>query len=138
MMRWERKNYSSGAPLEEKAGYSRIVVVGPFIFVGGTTSVQPDGTVYGENDAYAQAKYIFAKLMDCLAKAGGVPADVIRVKAYVTDMKRAAEFGKAYTEFFKEIKPLFTMVGIAELNRPSQLIEIELDAIVSRETILFQ
>ena len=51
MMRWERKNYSSGAPLEEKAGYSRIVVVGPFIFVGGTTSVQPDGTVYGENDA---------------------------------------------------------------------------------------
>jgi len=131
-MQWERENYSSGAPLEEKVGYSRAVKVGPFIFVGGTTSVQPDGTVYGENDAYAQAKYIFQKLIGCLEQAGGAPSDVIRIKAYVTDMKLAAEVGKAYTEFFKEIKPLFTMVGIAQLNRPSQLIEIELDAILAK------
>ena len=49
----KRVNYSSGAPLEEKVGYSRMVKVGDHIYVGGTTSVQPDGTVYGEN-AYEQ------------------------------------------------------------------------------------
>ena len=130
-MDWERINYSSGAPLEEKTGYSRVVKVGPFIFVGGTTSVQPDGSVYGENDGYAQAKYILEKMLDCLTKAGGSPKDVVKVKAYTTDMKRASEYAKAYSEFFKEIKPLFTMVGISALNRPSQLIEIEIDAIVS-------
>ena len=43
----KRVNYSSGAPLEEKVGYSRMVKVGDHIYVGGTTSVQPDGTVYG-------------------------------------------------------------------------------------------
>ena len=41
----KRVNYSSGAPLEEKVGYSRMVKVGDHIYVGGTTSVQPDGTV---------------------------------------------------------------------------------------------
>ena len=47
-MKMERTNYSSGAPLEEKVGYSRMVKIGPYIKIGGTTSVQPDGTVYGE------------------------------------------------------------------------------------------
>lgn len=130
-MEWERKNYSSGAPLEDKVGYSRVVKVGPFIYVGGTTSVQPDGTVYGENDGYAQTKYILEKMLECLAKAGGGPQDVVKVKMYTTDMKRAPEYAKAYSEFFMEIKPLYTMVGIAELNRSSQLIEIEMEAVVT-------
>ena len=51
----KRVNYSSGAPLEEKVGYSRMVKVGDHIYVGGTTSVQPDGTVsvsYTHLDVY--------------------------------------------------------------------------------------
>ncbi len=40
-----RQNYASGAPLEEKFGYSRMVKVGPYIMIGGTTSVQADGSV---------------------------------------------------------------------------------------------
>ena len=56
-----RKNFSSGAPLEKKVGYSRAVRIGDFIFVGGTTSVQPDGSVFGEGDSYAQVKYILEK-----------------------------------------------------------------------------
>ena len=35
----KRVNYSSGAPLEEKVGYSRMVKVGDHIYVGGTTSM---------------------------------------------------------------------------------------------------
>ena len=33
----KRVNYSSGAPLEEKVGYSRMVKVGDHIYVGATT-----------------------------------------------------------------------------------------------------
>lgn len=124
-----RTNYSSGAPLEEKVGYSRMVKVGPFISVGGTTSVQPDGTVYGEESAYEQAKYIFDKQVKFLEQAGASAKDVVKIKAYTTDMKYAKEIGDAYSEIFHDIKPLFTMVGITMLNRPSQLVEIEIDAI---------
>ena len=128
-MNLERTNYSSGSPLEDKAGYSRVVKVGPFIYVGGTTSVMPDGSVFGENDGYAQTKFILEKMIKCLEGAGGKKEDVIRVKMYATDMSISKDYIKAYSEFFKEIRPLCTLVGINALNRPSQLIEIEIDAV---------
>ena len=74
----KRVNYSSGAPLEEKVGYSRMVKVGDHIYVGGTTSVQPDGTVYGEN-AYEQTRYVLEKQVKLIGQAGAGVGDVIKV-----------------------------------------------------------
>lgn len=125
-----RTNYSSGAPLEEKTGYSRMVKVGPFVYIGGTTAVQPDGTVYGEDSAYEQTKYILEKLVKLLGKSGSKKEEVIRIKGYTTDMKYGPEIARAYSEIFHDIKPLFTMVGTPMLNRPSQLVEIEMDAVI--------
>ena len=124
----ERRNFSSGAPLEEKVGYSRMVAAGNHVFIGGTTSVKEDGSVEGET-AYEQARYIFQKFSRLLKLAETDLADVVKVKAYVTDMAFAMEVGNAYSELFKEIRPTFTMVETPKLNRPSQLVEIELEAI---------
>ncbi|MCL2199257.1 MAG: Rid family hydrolase [Defluviitaleaceae bacterium] len=129
-MKLERTNFSSGAPLEDAVGYSRMVKVGPFVKIGGTTSVQPDGTVFAENDAYGQTKYILEKFIKLLDQAGAKPNDVISIKAYAISMKLGSEIGRAYSEIFKDIRPLFTLVGTTELNRPTQLVEIELDAVI--------
>jgi enamine deaminase RidA (YjgF/YER057c/UK114 family) len=128
-MELTRTNYSSGAPLEEKIGYSRMVKVGPFVKIGGTTSVQPDGSVYGEGDAYAQTKYILEKFIGLLTRAGVKVEDVIAVKVYAVDMKLGGDVARAYSEIFGKIKPLCTVVGTTALNRPTQLVEIELEAI---------
>lgn len=128
----KRINYSSGAPLEAVVGYSRMVKVGEHIYIGGTTSVMPDSNVYGETP-YQQAKYIFQKFIDLLRKADAKPEDVIKIKAYVTNMKFAKEVGDAFSEFFKEIHPLFTMVETPNLNRPTQFVEIELEAMIGCE-----
>lgn len=127
-MKLERTNYSSGAPLEEKVGYSRMVKKGPFLLIGGTTAVQPDGSVYGETP-YEQAKYIFAKFVKLLEQAGAAASDVVKIEAFVTDMKYAKEVGDAYSEVFHDVRPLFTMVATPALNRPTQFVEIELTAI---------
>jgi enamine deaminase RidA (YjgF/YER057c/UK114 family) len=127
-MNLTRTNYSSGAPLEEKTGYSRMVQVGPFIYIGGTTSVQPDGSVAGEGSVYEQTKYILQKQIDLLARAGAKKEEVLRIKAYITDITQGADAARAYSEFFKNVRPLFTMVETPRLNRPAQLIEIEMDA----------
>jgi enamine deaminase RidA (YjgF/YER057c/UK114 family) len=124
-----RKNYSSGAPLEDAVGYSRMVSAGPFIKIGGTTSVLPDGTVYGEGSAYEQTKFVLEKFVKLLAEAGASPEDVVSIKAYATEMKFGQEIARAYSEIFKSIRPLFTVVGTTQLNRPAQLVEIELEAI---------
>lgn len=128
----KRINYSSGAPLEAIVGYSRMVKVGEHIYIGGTTSVQPDGAVYGETP-YEQAKYIFEKFITLLEKADAAVKDVIKIKVYITDMKFAKEVGEAFSEYFKEVHPLFTMVETPKLNRPTQLVEIELEAVTSCE-----
>ncbi len=127
MMDMTRKNYSSGAPLEEKVGYSRMISVGPYVKVGGTTSVQPDGTVYGE-DAYEQTKYVLEKQLNLIKQAGAKPEDVFNVMIYTTDIGQGGRICEAYSEFFHDIKPLCTMVEIAKLNRPTQFVEIEMEA----------
>lgn len=125
-----RKNYSSGAPLEEVAGYSRAVEFGPFVYVGGTTSVQPDGSVYGENDSYAQVKYVLEKQLSFVEKAGGCKEDVYQIKMYVTPDFDSKKGFDAYAEIFREVKPLCTAVTITALNRPAQLVEIEMNAVI--------
>ncbi len=124
----KRRNFSSGAPLEEKVGYSRMVSVGNHVFIGGTTAVKEDGTVEGATP-YEQARYIFQKFSDLLKMAEAELSDVVKVKAYVTDMAFVMEVANAYTELFKDIRPVFTVVETPKLNRPSQLVEIELEAI---------
>lgn len=125
----ERINYSSGAPLEAKTGYSRMVKVGNIVMIGGTTAVQPDGSVFGEN-AYEQAKYIFEKQVKLLAEAGASASDVVKVNGFITDMAFGKDVAAAFTEFFFDVKPLFTMVGTPALNRPTQFVELDLTAII--------
>ena len=127
----DKTKYSSGAPLEEKVGYSRMIKIGNLVMVGGTNSVQPDGNVYGEGDPYAQAKYVLEKQVKLLQEAGAEAKDVVKVMAYVTHMKDCREISRAYSEIFHEIRPLFTAVGTSELNRPTQLCEIEMIAIIT-------
>lgn len=126
----KRTNYSSGAPLENAVGYSRMVKVSDFVYIGGTTSVQPDGSVYGEGSAYEQTQYILQKQLKLLEQAGAVKEDVIKIKGYTTDMNYGKEISRAYSEIYHDIRPLFTLVGTPMLNRPSQLIEIEMDAVI--------
>ncbi len=129
-MEWKRTNYSSGAPLEDKVGYSRMVKIGPYVKIGGTTSVQPDGTVFGK-DAYEQTKYVLDKQIKLLEQAGARKEDVFSVFIYTTDITEGGKICEAYSEFFKEVKPLNTMVEITRLNRTTQFVEIEMEAMIT-------
>lgn len=125
----ERINYSSGSKWEDIVGYSRAVKIGNVVEVTGTVASGPDGEVVGKNDAYAQTKYIYQKIEEVLKKAGAQMKDVVRVRMFVTDISRWQEYGKAHSEFFKEIKPCNTMVEVSALIEPAYLIEIEATAI---------
>ena len=121
-MEFQRVNISGGSSFEEVAGYSRIVKADPFVFVSGTTAVTPEGTVYGEGDPYAQAKL--------LEENGVSKEEVVKVNIWATSSSYNMEITKAYSEFFKESRPCCTWIGIKELNRPTQLVEIEMQALI--------
>lgn len=125
-----RQLISSGGPWEEAVGYSRAVRVGNLVFVAGTTAAQADGTVFGGDDAYLQAKRCFEIIGNALAAAGAEMADVVRTRMYVTDISRWEEIGRAHGEVFRNTRPAATMVQVAALIAPEMLVEIEADAVV--------
>jgi len=125
-----RTNYSSGSKWEDIVGYSRAVKIGNIIEVTGTVASGDDGNVVGKDDAYAQTKFIYQKIEIVLQRAGARMSDVVRVRMFVTDISRWQEYGKAHSEFFKDIKPCNTMVEVSALIEPGYLIEIEATAIL--------
>jgi enamine deaminase RidA (YjgF/YER057c/UK114 family) len=115
------------SPFEGMFSFSRLVQAGPFVLIGGTTSVDPSGCVIGVTP-YEQAVEIFRKLLHELERVGMGITDVIQNRAYVTDISRAEEVGRAHGEVFGEVRPLFTLVEISGLIDPRMLVEIELVA----------
>lgn len=125
-----RTNYSSGSKWEDIVGYSRAVKVGNILEVSGTVASREDGKTVGIDNAYEQTKFIYQKIEKVLQEAGSSMKDVVRVRMFVTDISRWQEYGKAHSEFFKEIKPCNTMVEVNALIEPNYLIEIEVSAVL--------
>lgn len=125
-----RRNYASGAPMEETLGYSRAVRIGNQVFVGGTTSTTPEGVVEGEGDAYRQSRIVLEKIEQALHRAGARVDEVYRVRIYLTDIKKAGDVMKAYSEFFKPVAPVITVAEVSALARPAHIVEIEAEAVI--------
>ena len=126
----KRINISSGAKWEDIVGYSRAVRIGNMIEVAGTTAVDENGQVVGLNDPGGQTKFILSKIEKALTAAGASLKDVVRTRMFVTNIADWETIGRAHGLYFKDIKPVATMVEVKALISPELLIEIEATAIL--------
>ena len=111
-------------------GYSRLVRVGSFVYVSGTTAADEQGGAASES-AYHQTTLILTRIKDALAQVGARLEDVVRTRIYVIDIDDWPEIGRAHAEFFGEVHPAASMVEVRRLISPGLLVEIEADAVVS-------
>jgi enamine deaminase RidA (YjgF/YER057c/UK114 family) len=112
------------SPWEDPYGFSRVVRAGELLLVGGTTSVDPEGIVLGDTP-YEQAVEILRKIEHELGRVGAGLANVVQTRAYVTDISRADDVGRAHGEVFAEVRPVMTMVQVSALIDPRMLVEME-------------
>ena len=130
-MKDKRINISSGAPWEDIVGYSRAVRVGKTIEVAGTTAIDENGVLIGKGNAADQTRCILKKIEKALQQAGADMKDVVRTRIYVTDIQQWEDIGKVHGEFFKNIKPVTTMVEVKALIDPGMMVEIEATAVIT-------
>lgn len=130
-MTYERKLISNGNPMEEIVGFSRAVRVGPFIAVGGTAPVDPNGKTVGVGDVFAQTTRCFEIIEAALKEAGSGIEDIVRTRVILTDInnwKEAIEARKAYCQ---KSRPVDTIMAINRFVNPEWLVELEVDAVVA-------
>ncbi len=126
----EKIKVATGSKWEDIIGYSRAVKIGNLIEVTGTVASDNSGEVVGKNDPYLQTKFIILKVEKVLQDLGASLDDVIKTRIYTTDISQWEAIGRAHGEYFKDIKPCCTMVGVSQLIGDEYLVEIEFTAMV--------
>ncbi|KAM6494442.1 YjgF-like protein [Amanita muscaria] len=121
-------------PYEVQFGYSRGVCKGPFIFISGTTSIDPSTqTLLHPDSAYDQAKEAFTTIIGAVEALGGTSKDIVRVRMFVSNDEDCNDVGKALKESLGnnvDSGPAATMIVGARFVHAMMKVEIEADAIV--------
>jgi enamine deaminase RidA (YjgF/YER057c/UK114 family) len=126
-----RKNISTETPWERIFGYSRIVRVGPYVYVSGTTATDKSGNVVGIGNPYMQSIQIIKNIQTALQRVDASLTDIVRTRIYTTNIIYWEKIGQAHLEFFKEIRSACTLVEVSHLISPEILVEMEADAILT-------
>jgi enamine deaminase RidA (YjgF/YER057c/UK114 family) len=129
----DRRLISSGSPFERIYGYSRAVVRGDEVLIAGTT-----GYDYAKmampDDVVLQTQNIYSTLQGVMREAGGVLADIVRLRTFVTDAAYCEPVLKVQGEVFGEVRPAATIVVVSALLKPEMKVEIEAEARLARRT----
>lgn len=123
-----RQRASTGSPYEPLIGISRGVRAGRAIVIAGTAPIGTDGKTVAINDAAAQARRCFEIVEAALEQLGASLADVIRTRILLTRIEDWQAVARVHGEFFKEIRPVNTIMQVVRFIDPDWLVEIEADA----------
>ncbi len=101
------------------------------LYVSGQTASAADGSAMHPGDMVAQFRAAWGNLKDALAEAGMVPADVVRLNMYTTDVDAFMAVAADLVPIFAAdgVKPVSTLLGVSRLYDPAILIELEATAV---------
>jgi enamine deaminase RidA (YjgF/YER057c/UK114 family) len=133
---FEKKNHNYSE--WTKGRFSEVVAVsgpGAFIFlagVGGEDENGPVGTILYPGDFSGQCRYAFDKIRRLLARHSAGMGDIVKMVAYVTDIRSAPDYFKCLAEAMGDApRPAHTFLNINQLAHPGMLVEIDVTAAVA-------
>jgi len=99
------------------------------LFLSGQNGIDKEGKVVSK-DFESQCTKAYENIASIVAAAGGSLANVVRVTAYVTDIKNADAFVRVSSNFFKGDLCSQTLVEVRALAFPDLNVELEAIAIM--------
>ena len=120
--------------LADYAPYAYASRVGDLVLTAGACPLDADGEVVAVGDVAGQAARVMANLVTALADAGCGLTDVARTTVYVASSDRAdlVAAWEVVRAAFGEHDAPSTLLGVALLGYPDQLVEV--DAIAVRRS----
>jgi enamine deaminase RidA (YjgF/YER057c/UK114 family) len=109
-----------------------VVPAGRTVYAAGACPLDDAGAVVGPGDVAAQARRVVENLVVALAAAGAGLADVAKSTVYVASADRAdlvAAWEVVRAAFGAHDAPS-TLLGVAMLGYPDQLVEVEAVAVL--------
>jgi enamine deaminase RidA (YjgF/YER057c/UK114 family) len=118
------------AELSDVAPYAYAATVEPparLVFAAGACPLDRDGATVAPGDVVAQAHQVMRNLATALAAAGAGLRDVVKSTVYVASADRAdlVAVWRVVRECFGDHDPPSTLLGVAVLGYPDQLVEVE-------------
>lgn len=129
----ERSNPSG---LHVTPGYHHVTVVPPgrLVFLAGQCPLDPAGDLVGAGDLLAQVDQVVANIGTALAAVGAAATDVVRTVIYVVSADRAdlaAVWARLRASPIADaLTSASTLLGVAQLGFPGQLVEIDVTAVL--------
>ena len=128
----DRQNVSTGSPYEPIVGISRAVRIGNMVAVAGTAPLGTDGKTVGVGDPAAQARRCFEISRLALEQLGATLKDVIRTRILLTRIEDWRAVAEVHGEYFRDIRPVNTIMQVGRFIDPEWLIETEVDAVIGQ------
>ncbi|MET8824487.1 RidA family protein [Streptomyces sp. NPDC004610] len=126
------------AGLPEIDAYRQVSVAtgSRLVHVAGQVAWDADGKTVGEGDLAAQVERCYLNVATALAAVGGTFADVAKLTVYVVDWTPdkmpgfLAGVGRAAERLGGAPVPPGTLIGVAALDVPEHLVEVEATAML--------
>lgn len=110
--------------------WSNCYVIGNFVVIAGMVGKDDNDQLVGPGDPYKQSVALFKRMRYFIEAAGGKMSDIIKLTAYVTDIRHRQAFIKARQEAFTGDFPPCVVVGGTVFAQPEYLVEVDAWAIL--------
>ena len=117
-------------PRMKTATFSPGVKIGKLLFISGQISIDPDGNIVGRGDFAAQCKQVFENIKLVLDKAGASFSDIVKLSAFLTDLRNYPVYAKVRGEHFTDRYPASTVVGTTGFIYEGLMLEVEAIAVL--------
>lgn len=114
-------SYSHGIKLD--IGESEI------IFVTGQIAMDKEGNAVAPSDIPKQTEFIFNNIIKILQEGEASLKDIVKAVIYVKDISKFKEISEIRNKYFKDSKPVSTLVEITNTVKEGCDIEIEVIAV---------
>lgn len=96
--------------------YVQAARAGNTLYISGQLPIRADRHPLADTGFETQTRQALANMLEILKAAGGTPAQLARVTAYIVGVANWPEFNRIYAEMLPDARPARTVVPVPELH----------------------